>query len=381
MPKIKRGLSDRARRPGQADWRPRSGPRSRTGRTRSRRGSPRGRARRPPDRAPCRGPRRSGPARSRHVEDMGGIRHQPVAFEAAKAPEVARDLPTQAVRLVPDRQARIRRIQGERRIAARVAPHEGGAPRPLPDDELRGDRAGDRRAGLGRDRQLDLQAAVARQHVPVPAAPQQAVALAEQEAVAGVVRRARIVAPGRLVEERERAEVAAVVDLVEEAVVAAVEVLGPQQHEVAREGHQTAVVAGRQAEIDDRAHSPGGPGRRRSAAGRRCARSGRPRRTRRRRPKLTFDDLDALDRSLGRQRGCHHHAGEQKCRSQPIERHTSPRAEFMVGTACPHERHPRARAALCPVSRDQSGSRQRGHRTNTPSTIPAECPRHWRRGP
>ena len=131
------------------------------------------------------------------VEHVLGIRDQPLAIETGKAPVVARDLGARRVRLGAHGQARIRRGQGGGRVAARIAPHERRAAGPAADHELCGHCSGDRRAVLGRDRQLDLQAAIARQNVPVPSGPEQAVALLEQEAVAGIGTTGRIVVPRR----------------------------------------------------------------------------------------------------------------------------------------------------------------------------------------
>ena len=113
----------------------------------------------------------------------------------------------------------------------------------LPDDELCGDRSGDRPALLGGGQRLDLQAASpgsTSQFHPLHSR----LALLEQEAVAGVGTTSRIVAPAGFVEHGERAQIAAVVDLVQEAVIAAAEIGGPQQDEVGAEGDAPASSRG-----------------------------------------------------------------------------------------------------------------------------------------
>ncbi len=186
------------------------------------------------------------------MEHVGGIGHQPVALDPGEAPVGAGDLGARAVRLRAHAEAGFRRLQRDRRIAARVAPHERRALAPLCHDELGGHRSGDRLALLGGGRQIDLQAALAREHVPVPPAPEQAVTLLEQETVAGVGPTDRVVVPAGLVEHGKRAQIAAVADLVQETVIAAAEIGRPQQDEIGGEGDAPASVARRQLQVDDR---------------------------------------------------------------------------------------------------------------------------------
>ena len=121
----------------------------------------------------------------------------------------------------------------------------------LLDDVLGPEGACDRAVGAGGNGQLHGEAPVPRQQVPLPPAPHHRVAPAHQEAVPGVFRGARIVVGRGVVEELERALVAAVVDVVEQPAVAAGHVHGLDDEELRRVLHQAAVVGGRQRQVHD----------------------------------------------------------------------------------------------------------------------------------
>ena len=87
-----------------------------------------------------------------------------------------------------------------RLVAAAVPPGHGLQLRSLVHHDLGRNPPRDRLSLLGRDGQVDLHPTLARQHVPVPAAPEKRIPLTHQEAVAGMGRGLRVVASRAAVE-------------------------------------------------------------------------------------------------------------------------------------------------------------------------------------
>ena len=113
------------------------------------------------------------------------------------------------------------------------------------------DEAADRLAVVRGDRGAEQEPAVAGQQFADPAAPDDRVAAAEQEAVAGVGSRRRVVAAGGAVEHAQRQLVAAVVDVVEDGAVALGGVFRREEEDVRLELDLAFRVARRQVQIDD----------------------------------------------------------------------------------------------------------------------------------
>ena len=109
-------------------------------------------------------------------------------------------------------------------------------------DVLDADASGDRPAVVGGHRHIEHHAAVAWQHVALPGQPGDGVAAAHEEAVAGMRQGDRAVAVLRVVEELQRAFVAAIAVVVEHASIAALRFARLQDHEVGSEMHQTARI-------------------------------------------------------------------------------------------------------------------------------------------
>ena len=121
----------------------------------------------------------------------------------------------------------------------------------LLDDELGSKRTRDGAVRSCGDGQLHGQASVPRKQISLPPAPHHGVAPAHQKAVARVLGGARIVGGRGIVEELQRALVAAVVDVVEQPPVAAAHVHGLDDEELRGILHQAAVVGGRQRQVHD----------------------------------------------------------------------------------------------------------------------------------
>ena len=140
------------------------------------------------------------------------------------------------------------RLVAERRRRARLG-HAGA------EDELVTDRSDDRRAGVGGDRHADRHAVIHARRVGIPAAPHDGVALAEHEAVPGVLSSGRIVhgARGRrrLVHERQEELASAIGHLVEELPAAEGGIRRAHQVEVDFVLDEAPGVAGRPVEVDD----------------------------------------------------------------------------------------------------------------------------------
>ena len=113
-----------------------------------------------------------------------------------------------------------------------VAAEGNGGDAGVVDHELGADGAGDRLTVQARDWQSHRQAARAGAYVALPAGPDDGVASPHQEAVAGVFRRGRSVVVNGVVEELEAAHVAAIVDVVKDAAVAAFQVDGLEHVDV-----------------------------------------------------------------------------------------------------------------------------------------------------
>ncbi len=120
-------------------------------------------------------------------------------------------------------------------------------------DVLDADRAGDRTPVLGGYRQIEEHAPVARQHVALPGEPRDGIAAPHQEAVAGMDELERIVARRGVVEELQRALVAAIAVVEEEPPVAARQLDRLQDHEIGDETNAPVAVARRLGEIGDAA--------------------------------------------------------------------------------------------------------------------------------
>ncbi len=169
-----------------------------------------------------------------------------------ETPAVARDLDPRSPLVVAHGQDRVRVGRSVHDLVApAVPPGQGLGDAPLVDHDLGRDPTRDGLAAVGGDRQVDLEAAVAREHVPVPGAPDEGVALAEEEAVAPVLDGGGVVAARGAVEARQHAEVAPIVHLVQQPVVPLRRVDGLQQDEVAREGHAAARVARGAPQVHD----------------------------------------------------------------------------------------------------------------------------------
>ena len=116
-------------------------------------------------------------------------------------------------------------------------------------DELLADAAAQRLAALARLRQVGDDVAAAGDEVALPAGPDDGVALAHEEAVAGVGSLRQVGAAA--VVEAHGAAAAAIGELVEEAAVAAAEVDRLEDVEVGGELDEAGGVARREVEVDD----------------------------------------------------------------------------------------------------------------------------------
>ena len=121
----------------------------------------------------------------------------------------------------------------------------------LLDDELGSKRTRDGAVRSCGDGHLHGQAPIPRKQISLPPAPHHGVAPAHQKAVARVLGGARIVGGRGIVEELQRALVAAVVDVVEQPPVAAAHVHGLDDEELRGILHQAAVVGRRQRQVHD----------------------------------------------------------------------------------------------------------------------------------
>ncbi len=200
----------------------------------------------------------------RHVDVPVGGHQRPLAalivepaaaLDAGEAPLVRRHDEAGIVGVAAAGERRFARLERYGRVTAR---RDAAAERECGDaglvgDVLDADRAGDRAPVLGGYRQIEEHAPVARQHVALPGKPRDCIAAPHQEAVAGMGELERIVARRRVVEELQRALVAAIAVVEEEAPVAARQLDRLQDHEIGDETDAPVAVARRLGEIGDAA--------------------------------------------------------------------------------------------------------------------------------
>ena len=118
-------------------------------------------------------------------------------------------------------------------------------------NEIAAHPAGDRLAGIGRNRDLHPHAPF--RHVPLPSHPEQGVALLHQRAVTELGFARRIGGVGRILKDRQNPLAAAIAGLVEKPAIAASRVEGLQQIEVRRELDQALRILRREIQVDDAA--------------------------------------------------------------------------------------------------------------------------------
>ena len=168
------------------------------------------------------------------------------ALDHGEGPVGRGDLDALAVGIASPGQSRLCRVERD----GRMAPRRRAARKRQPVGAGGGDgvflqhRAGDRFAVFGRDGKGHQHAAVARHQVALPRAPHHGVAASEQEAVARMRQRVRVVGARPVVEELQHPHVAAVAKVVEQALVAARRVGRLQDHEIGGEFHQPLGVDG-----------------------------------------------------------------------------------------------------------------------------------------
>ena len=118
-------------------------------------------------------------------------------------------------------------------------------------NELDADRARYGAPVVGGHRQIEKLSAVTGQQVAMPGEPGNRIASPHQEAVAGVIRIARVVGPRSVVEELQATLVAPVGPIEEEPPVALGHVDRLQQQEVTGEVHEPARIPRRLDEVDN----------------------------------------------------------------------------------------------------------------------------------
>src|SRR5262249_10981997 len=115
------------------------------------------------------------------------------------------------------------------------------------------DDTADRLAVLAGDGRLEEHPVVAGEQFADPAAPDDRITAAEQEAVAGIALGRRVVAAPAAVEEPEGQFVAAIVDVVEDGTIPLRRVLRSKEEDIGLELDLAVGVPRRQVEIDDKA--------------------------------------------------------------------------------------------------------------------------------
>ena len=164
-------------------------------------------------------------------------------FDPGKAPVFRRHRYPLVIGIAPPRQPRLARVQRDCRMAADrgAATQRECRPAGPVGDVFSADEPGQRPAAFARDGQVEQQPPIPRQQVALPGEPNDCVAAAHQETIAGMRQAARVVGSGRIIEELQHPLVAAVAVIEKQTAVAAHRIDRLQDRKIAGEMDEAAV--------------------------------------------------------------------------------------------------------------------------------------------